>query len=363
MGILHAGACREDLIGIEVDKGSLVEFNKSIGPIESEARKLAKPSRCKICGTPTTDLCRSHTIPKYCLKEIAQDGELLSFAALLGGNLRKKVVGISGVMVFKMICKRCDTEYFKLYETPETLFESPTNQVMAQIAVKCLLNRIYHANCIIQENKLLGESAPMTIRARATSKEYDKEEYERAYRSAVAAGRKDAGAGFKLIFHRVVPYVAPFAFQQMIALESDFDGGLINNLHCYSRNYRTDWLYVCVLPSKGCTVVTVFRRADANRYRDFEAQLAKLTDAEALLAIIKIIFAYSEDVYLSKAVKDRVACSEELKALAAMENKYSGFGESYAAYRKAVEKASMQDFAIKNLPKPPALLSREYAVG
>ena len=112
-----AKAFRRDLTAVKADKDHLIEFSQISGRFRREAQEAAKPTRCKICGEEGTSFCRSHTIPKYCLREIAVDGKLLTFSGLLGTNLNKEETGIGDAGVFRIICKRCDTEFFKLYET------------------------------------------------------------------------------------------------------------------------------------------------------------------------------------------------------------------------------------------------------
>jgi hypothetical protein len=109
--------------------------------------------------------CLSHTVPQFCLREIAVDGKLLKCAAVIGGNIIESEVGIGKAATFKQVCRKCDSEFFKLYETPETLLKTPSSQVLGQIAAKNLLREVSKARQNVELKAALGEDAPPMIRA------------------------------------------------------------------------------------------------------------------------------------------------------------------------------------------------------
>lgn len=121
-------------------------------------------------------------------------------------------------------------------------------------------------------------------------------------------------------------------------------------------------IHICVLPSKGSTVVMAFRSEKAKRYRTFERQFNNLDESDKLQTMVKLIFAYSEDVFISKRVSGTVLHDECLAQLARMNHNYFGFGDSMEACKRTALNAALRDFAISNLPEPPRLLSEEYAL-
>ena len=353
---------RDDIISPTVSKQELASFKKATSPVRRQARNAAKPTRCRLCGKEVTHLCNSHSIPQFSLKEIAENGKLLTFNGFLGGNLSPSTVGVAKAGVFQAICEDCDTEFFKQYETPENLFQQPSNKIMGQIATKCLLERIAHGNYQIELDKALGQRPLDNIAAIASTRTFDKKENEAALRQAISAGKQANGHSFRLIFHEVLSYLAPFAFQQMITLISDFEGGLINNVYCFGRNLKTSPIFICVLPTQGKTIVNVFRNEQDNKYRTFERQIANLPNTDALLAIVKIIFAYSESAFMNIRIGHTLTAHTELQRLARMNSNYSGSTNDAKEYAKVTLEKARKDFAINNLPTPPALLSQEYAL-
>lgn len=127
-----AVACRRDFSVYDVSAGNLASFWKEFSSLNKEAREGAKPERCLICEEEMPKFRISHTVPRYCLKEIAAEGKLLTSAAVMGGNLIESEVGVGNAATFKQVCGKCDTEYFKLYETPETLLKRPNRMSWAK---------------------------------------------------------------------------------------------------------------------------------------------------------------------------------------------------------------------------------------
>ncbi len=302
-------------------------------------------------------------MPKYSLKEISVEGKLLTSAAIIGGNILEREVGIKQAAIFKQICRRCDNEYFKLYEMPGALLELPSSQIMGQIASKNLLREVAKAKRDIGFETALGETATPMLGAMTTVRSIDVAEDEKALKTALRVGKTmNSSNAFHLVFHKVLSYTSPFAFQQMISPMADFEGGVINHLLNPNPNYRIEPLHVCVLPTKGSTVVMMFRGKKAKRYREFERQFSALDESEKLQAIVKLIFAYSEDVLISPMINQDAIEDENLIRLARMNFAYEGFGDSYSSYKRVTVETALRDYTISNLPNPPELLSREYAI-
>ncbi len=208
-------AFRWDVPSYDVPAEDLASYKKSVSPVFKEARKSAKPERCLICGEEMPKFCVSHTVPRYCLKEIAADGKLLTNAAIMGGNVIENEVGVGQAATFKQVCRKCDSEYFKLYETPETLLEPLSSQVLGQIAAKNLLREISKARFEIELKAALGEMAAPMLDALITSRVIDAAENEKAFKTALRVGKTPRPSNtFHLMFHMVLPYTALLPFNR-----------------------------------------------------------------------------------------------------------------------------------------------------
>lgn len=109
-----SAAFRQDFPAYNLSKHNLVSFKKASAPYFRAAKNNSKPDRCLICGEEIPKFCLSHTVPQFCLRAIAVDGKLLTSSAAVGGNLVEDKVGIGKAATFKRVCRRCDSEYFKL---------------------------------------------------------------------------------------------------------------------------------------------------------------------------------------------------------------------------------------------------------
>lgn len=182
MNDVFSAAFRQDFQTFNVAAEALASCRKTTSPYFRAANNNAKPDHCLICGEEMPKFCLSHTVPQFCLREIAVDDKLLKCAAIIGGNIIEREVGIGKAATFKQVCRKCDSEYFKLYETPETLLKTPSSQVLGQIASKNLLREVSKARQNIELKAALGEDAPPMIRAIAAAKAIDAAEDEKAFR-------------------------------------------------------------------------------------------------------------------------------------------------------------------------------------
>ena len=148
----------------------------------------------------------------------------------------------------------------------------------------------------------------------------------------------------------------------MVTPIAGFDGIQINNVHNMNVNNRTEPLYICVFPFQGNTVVIMFRHEKAKRYRSFERRLREMEEPDILQTVVKLIFTYSEDVFLNKSLDTDVLNDDNLQALAHMDDSYIGVMFSEEELRRNAHAASLQDYALDRLPDPPALLSDSYAI-
>lgn len=358
-----ATVMRQDNLGIVAPPELLVRYRKTMSFFERKANKEAIPDNCLICGKAIQGVCNSHTIPQYCLREIAKEGKLFTPAAIINTNLIDNEIGVREALTFKLICKKCDSEFFKLYETPESLVEAPSSRILGQIATKNLLREISKATRELELKTTLGHLSTPQYDTMMDIRSIDLSEDEKELSTALRIARSNSQSReYRIILYRVLPYVAPFAFQQKVSLVSDFDGKLINNVFNPSPVYRVEPIHVCIFPSKGKTVVLIFRNEKAKRYRSFERRLRALDDEAQLLAIVKLVFAYSEDVLVSKLLPKEVLQNESLTALVQMSDNYIGLGNSFDDCNSAALAQALQDYAIENLPNPPNLLSERYAI-
>lgn len=135
-----------------------IEINKKVSSLIAEATKNAKLECCILCSKPCSSFCNSHSIPQFALKRIAEDGKVmlpLQDEILTIG----KDTGVNKAGTFHIICRDCDSRTFQLYEDPNAYNSKPTDQMLAQIALKDVLLMISKRNQEREQYKLVGEQA------------------------------------------------------------------------------------------------------------------------------------------------------------------------------------------------------------
>lgn len=120
----------------------IIEIRKILNQHIKNARKKARHKECLLCGK-ARGFCDSHTIPKFCLENIAWNGKLNSFNTLIDSKILNNDSGISNAGIFHIICKPCDGSVFQDYEKAEAYETYPTEKALNQIALKNALRDIY----------------------------------------------------------------------------------------------------------------------------------------------------------------------------------------------------------------------------
>lgn len=53
-------------------------YKKQMSRLLKEARQAAKRDTCYFCGKSVTSFCNSHSVPRFCLENIATNGDALT---------------------------------------------------------------------------------------------------------------------------------------------------------------------------------------------------------------------------------------------------------------------------------------------
>lgn len=96
-----------------------IDFNIKCSQIQKEINEIYKPNKCFICHKKCNSFCNSHTIPRFVLKNIEEEGMVLR--SVLNNDLPKykKPFGLNKAEMFNLICNDCDKLSFSDYENPE----------------------------------------------------------------------------------------------------------------------------------------------------------------------------------------------------------------------------------------------------
>ena len=127
-----------------------IEINKEISRIKKEANKYTKGTNCALCGKACTSFCNSHTIPRFVIKNIAQNGKVYNPSMTMDTfdlktklNVFKSNPGVEETLTFDSICRECDNMVFSCVENEEVLENEFNAKILNLYALKILLHTQY----------------------------------------------------------------------------------------------------------------------------------------------------------------------------------------------------------------------------
>lgn len=346
-----------------------IELRKKASRMFSKAQSNAKLPHCVLCEKECSSFCNSHSVPRFALSRIAENG-MISETLQQKLPLHEKSLGVNKTGTFKLICDTCDNESFQDYENPCFYSENPTNKMIAQIALKNYLLMIYKRLVERELFTLVGETYPQ-------NKEFADEKvfienldligYISSLKYAQKAIKKSDDKYYHLYYYKVLDYVVPYAAQSAITLVGDFNDEVINNLYSLSPDYKMRDIHVAVFPLETTSVVMLFIEEGEKRYRNFYKQFQKLSPEDQLSAINYIIFSNIENVFLNPKVQKDMRENKRFVEICGMTTEVTAEVtpltiHNYDCSAEALLSKAIKEFSLSKRHEIPNLLSREYAM-
>ncbi len=338
-----------------------IAVKKRLSEIDKEVRKEAKAENCYYCKKQVDGFCNSHSVPRFCLKRIATNGDVYLSSKLIDVPFIEMEEGVKKAGTFQIICRKCDSRVFQQYESPEAYSQTPNGQVLAQIAMKNLLQLIAKRRYELVQNRALSEKDPWFWMLEgvdtAQTKGLDLGEYEVAFFRAKVGSYGKHNSNYRILFARAVDYVVPVAAQTAITMICDFEGNVINNIYNLDNRYHTEMIHIAIFPLESSSVILAFVDSRHTRYRRFAQQLNALEPDDQLLAVLYIILIYSENVFFSKEIETLLSEDQGLRAAAQMDTSV----DLDSPVHKRLS-AACAEFDLSRRHTIPNLLSEEYAL-
>lgn len=297
------------------------DFNKIRSKITKKSRKDSKSTKCLYCGEETSRFCNSHSMPASFLRNIAVDGKVYTTNKLIDLPLFDTDEGVNKSGTFQVICRSCDSKIFQEYEDFTNYDTKPTAKMVAQIAMKNHLRNIGKRRHELAFHKNIKEMVPSSsdyIDEMLEVNNLDLNEYIRGFKRAKKTIEKGWQREFYLFYFEKLNYVVPVAFQGEIALHFDLSGNRINNVYNKSKKYTIQTIHISIFPLKSSSIIMLFMDKNNKRCRKFYQQFNKLDAEKKLEAINFIIFSYSEDVFMSKNVREIFFKDQNLQQIAGL---------------------------------------------
>lgn len=337
-----------------------VECLKKINNVKKEARQKAKLTRCFCCGKECSSFCNSHTVPQFILRNIAENGRLYYWNSISETLFQQEYRGINAAGVFHVICRDCDSQIFREYETPLNYDKQITAKMLAEIDIKNNL-RVISKRLVEKEIykyiKNNYNTSDGINNKRLKVVELDINELKNAHKLAMNHYRKPNDSNYYLAYKKELPYIVPLACQVQIALIVDLEGNIINNTFDEAKKHKIEVMNLCVFPMENKTIVLLFVERKNKKYQRFFKQLTQITTQDDVLKLINyLIFLYTEDFFISPLVSNSIL--EKLKPVFEKTNQDFAENENILA---ALQKEKIK-FSLRNIPDIPNLLSEDYKI-
>ena len=276
-----------------------------------------KAEKCLYCGVSFLGangedcVCDSHSIPRHSLKKISKNGHLNNMNSILQFKLMTTQPGITRAGVFKLLCRRCDAGVFTDYEnfdnyTPNLLgnqYNQTTQNILNQIAMKNFLWSLYRE--LSAQNT--ASQMPRISIDRETSIDIHQiniRDYRNGFeRTKHLSKQQKFNHEYSIGFYHIVPRVMPLAFQGCITPRCSFDGKINNNV--YRKEEKMEYMHLCIFPADSSTIVLAFSKRKDHKLRQLFQFVRRLTNDDALRALIALAIDTSENVFISDALSVR----------------------------------------------------------
>lgn len=338
-----------------------IEINKRISRLNSLAREKSKSGNCFLCNKECTSFCNSHSIPQFVLQRISEKGKL---QVSLQGEIPTlgNDTGIRKAGTFQLICEDCDNTTFQEYENPLSYEQTPSQKMLAQMALKDYLLLISKRNIECELYDILIEKFP-EYKAVAEEKRdiglQDLLEYKSGVTYATKALKNTYEKSYHICYFKILDYVVPYATQSAIAMVSDFEDIVINNIYNFDEDYSMKEIHFAIFPLKTTSVILLFIENGEKRYRNFYRKLNKLTEEDQLAVINYIVFSYTENVYINSNTYGLIKENSDFMDIC---RKTTDYTTSIHFALESPISTAVHEFSLSNRHKIPNLLSREYAL-
>ena len=311
---------------------NLIEERMQISDSISVARSRSKPNKCILCGKTKTSFCNSHSIPQMSLKAIAEDGKLLLASFLMGKEVSEVFDferGVKNSGTFHFICNECDAKYFRDYENLDNLLKMPTDKMLAEIALKNFLLHFKKKSFEIELYNYIQEKSHIYNNLDNFQKinKKDLDEYENEYLMHKKIVEENETNCYQILFHRILNYKVPIAIQSIIGLAKDMYGGVVNDFEKNNANKRVQYMHICIFPlMNGQSVILAFYHKKDKLYKKLWHQFNSNSYEKGLGFINYLVFAYTENYFISKKVESKLNSCQKLKQLSLEQNEKPNLG-------------------------------------
>lgn len=311
---------------------SIIAEQKIFKEIHKKAKELSKSSRCLICGKEASSMCNSHVVPAFILREISKDGHIAYGYSLFGEDAVYGTTGINNAHTFHLICKKCDNEFFKDYESPNKIFNFDEfsiieqQRILGNIAIKNHLSHIYSKAVAHNYYKIALNIKTDNF---PSARKIDIFEHMQ-YIDKIKNYDYESEVPFQIIFNKTLDGKLNIASQTLICLIYDLRKRKVFEQRDLSIDNKCEYLYLNIFPYENKTkIIFYIEKENIGHNQTFIEDFTNLSEEEKIHLLFILMILYSEQFYINPKLKeimlkDKKIC-ELYKATDLQNNNTKGF--------------------------------------
>lgn len=99
----------------EKRRDEIIEATKALNKMIKDSRNQAKQSNCYYCGNDCDSFCNSHTLPAFCLRNIAQNGKVFYSNTILM-NMSLCIFPLKTTSIIMMFVSKDNNRYGRFFK-------------------------------------------------------------------------------------------------------------------------------------------------------------------------------------------------------------------------------------------------------
>lgn len=164
--------------------------------------------------------------------------------------------------------------------------------------------------------------------------------------------KNNVKGGYQILFWKLLPYKIPIALQSAVALSKDLEGNEVNNIFDMSENVRMQFMHLAFFPLKEESVVLAFYHKRDKLYRKLRHQINCLSEQKALRFLNYLIFAYTENYFISKSIEKTIETDKKLISLGQEKNEnpslgFLGFNNNFGEGYEPIKEDEIPNFLLE----------------
>ncbi len=250
---------------------------------------------CPICKKKVSGFCKSHSLPKFVLKHLADNGNIKIGKSFQSGTY-KNLFGGSNTLIFNSICRECDSSFFQDYENEDIFRNKMSDVAINEIAIKSYFRYLYRQQKeVVRFRKLIEKEKHEDARSFYLNQLFlAKTNVEDTLNKLDKCLKEKNKHNYYVIDEIDLNYQTELAYQGFVTPVYGFDE-LINNVYDYNLKNKIYQLGVCVFPHKNGTKILLFCEEGATKLKYFYKKYRTLNLNQKLYVINYMLLLFEEE--------------------------------------------------------------------